>query len=206
VSAEPVTVVLTRRVRPGCEQAFEAVLARLTEVAKQQSGFEAVTILRPEPDGRSAYAVVVHFRSQSELTAWLSTPQRLALVAEADQYCDTELRQQESSGVEGWFTVPGTQLVKPPPRIKMAITTWLGLVPLLLPINLWLGPHLSAIPPVPRLAGAALVMTFAMTYLVMPALTRLLHRWLWPVREMGRSRGGARRPDSTSGLLSRRGA
>jgi antibiotic biosynthesis monooxygenase (ABM) superfamily enzyme len=180
VVAEPVTVVLTRRVRPGAEQAFQAVLGRLSTAAQRHRGFEDVTVLRPEPGGRSAYAIVVHFRSAPELAAWLASPERALLLAEADQYCDGDLAMQQTSGVAGWFTLPGAELVKPPPKIKMAVTTWLGLVPLLLPLNLYLAPRLTAIPAVPRLVAAALVMTLLMTYAVMPALTQLLHRWLWP--------------------------
>ena len=178
--AQPVTVVLTRRVRSGSEQAFEAVLSRLTAAAQRHRGFEDVTVLRPEPGGRSAYAIVVHFRSAPELAAWLASPERAVLLAEADQHCDGDLAVQQASGVAGWFTLPGTELVKPPSKIKMAITTWFGLVPLLLPLNLYLAPRLTAIPAVPRLIAAALIMTLLMTYAVMPALTRLLHRWLWP--------------------------
>lgn len=64
----------------------------------------------------------------------------------------------------------------------MAITSWLGILPLLLPLNLYLAPHLAAVPAVPRVLAAALVLSLAMTYLVMPALTRLLRGWLWPAR------------------------
>jgi uncharacterized protein len=182
VVAEPVTVLLTRRVRPGSEEAFEAVVQRLAAAAERRPGFEGVTMLRPDPGGRAAYAIVVRFRSAAQMSAWLDSAERAALVAEADRHADAELEVHRATGVAGWFTLPGVHLVKAPPKVKMAVTSWLGILPLLLPLNLYLAPHLTAIPAVPRVLAAALVMSFTMTYLVMPALTRLLRAWLWPAR------------------------
>jgi len=180
---QPVTVVLTRRVRPGSEQGFESVLRRISDEAVRFPGHGGVTILRPEPGGRTAYVIVIHFRSRPELQAWTDSPVRAQLVAEADSYSEDRLDSQQSSGLEGWFRLPGAQLVRPPTRFKMAITAWIGIVPLLVPITLYVAPRLTAVPLALRPVLAALVTTFAMTYLVMPLLTRALHFWLWPEGE-----------------------
>lgn len=182
VADEPVTVLLTRRVRPGSEEAFEDVVQRLAATAERRPGFEGVTMLRPEPGGQTAYAVVVRFRCATQLSAWLGSAERAALLIEADRYAYADLGEHRGSGVAGWFTLPGTHLVKAPSKAKMAITSWLGILPLLLPLNLYLAPRLTAVPAVPRVLAAALVLSIAMTYLVMPALTRLLRPWLWPTR------------------------
>ncbi|PZS32309.1 MAG: antibiotic biosynthesis monooxygenase [Pseudonocardiales bacterium] len=180
---QPVTVVLTRRVKPGSEQAFEAVLHRIADQAVRFPGHEGVTILRPEPDGRTAYVLVLHFRSKLELQAWTTSSVRATLLAEADAYSDDMLETQQSAGLEGWFRLPGAELVRPPPRFKMAITSWIGIVPLLVPVSLWVAPHLTSLPLALRPVPAALVITFAMTYLIMPILTRALRAWLWPARQ-----------------------
>jgi uncharacterized protein len=181
-TGEPVTVLLTRRVRPGSEEAFESVVQRLATAAERRPGFAGVTMLRPELGGRAEYAIVVRFQSAAQLTTWLDSAERAALLAEADRYADAELGVHSAAGVAGWFTLPGTHLVKAPSKMKMAIASWLGILPLLLPLNLYLAPHLTAIPAVPRVLAAGLAMSFAMTYLIMPALTRLLRAWLWPSR------------------------
>jgi hypothetical protein len=84
--------------------------------------------------------IVVHFRSGPELSAWLDSGERAALLAEADRYAAAGLQVHRPSGLAGWFTLPGTRLVKAPPRVKMAIATWIGILPLLLPLNLYLAP------------------------------------------------------------------
>ena len=53
---------------------------------------------------------------------------------------------------------------KPPANWKMAIVTWVALLPLAIALA-----HMSTAIPVALL-----------TWLVMPALTRLLYRWLYP--------------------------
>lgn len=68
------------------------------------------------------------------------------------------------------------------PRWKSATATLLGVYPTSLAFNTLLTPHLEALPA----ALAALItstgMVLCLTWGVMPAVTRLLHRWLQPAR------------------------
>lgn len=80
----PDTVVLTRRVEPGCEEAFEDVLRGFANEAMQVAGHEGANILSPEPDGRSASMLVVQrqFRSAPRSQAQIDSDVRVRLVSQ----------------------------------------------------------------------------------------------------------------------------
>jgi heme-degrading monooxygenase HmoA len=74
VSAGPVTLVLSRAVRAGHEQAFEAVLCQLAGEVRRQPGHLDVTVLVPGSGGPRIYTIVSHFVSWADADAWLSNP------------------------------------------------------------------------------------------------------------------------------------
>src|SRR5215472_14024742 len=78
--AGPVTLVLSREVRAGHEDAFEEVLHRLAIEVARQPGHLDVTVLRPPLGGRRIYTIVSHFASRADADAWLANPNRAALV------------------------------------------------------------------------------------------------------------------------------
>ena len=176
---EPITVVLSRRVRPGREAEFEGVLARVAREALKFPGHQGVSVLRPVPGGRSIYTIVVHFRSKREWEAWEASPIRAQLLAEAEKLSEGGLEVRQVSGLEGWFQMPGSPVIVPPPRQKMAFVTWLAIFPILLVFNLWVLPWLAWIPFLLRLALVSGVTIYLMTYVVMPQMTRLFRRWLY---------------------------
>jgi antibiotic biosynthesis monooxygenase (ABM) superfamily enzyme len=58
---DPVTLVLSRTVKAGHEQAFEDVLRRLAAEVRRQPGHLAVATLKPAPGGPMIYTIVSHF-------------------------------------------------------------------------------------------------------------------------------------------------
>src|SRR6266536_6316209 len=81
--------------------------------------------------------------------------------------------------LESWFTLP-TQPAAPPPPYKMAILTWATIFPLITLVVVVSAPLRRSLPLVPKLAVTTLVTVALMTWVVMPRVTRLLHRWLYP--------------------------
>jgi antibiotic biosynthesis monooxygenase (ABM) superfamily enzyme len=84
------------------------------------------------------------------------------------------------TGLEGWFTLPAQPGAPPPPAYKMAILTWVTIFPLITVVVAASAPLIGPLPLVPRLAVTTLVTVSLMTWVVMPRVTRLLHRWLYP--------------------------
>jgi uncharacterized protein len=65
-----------------------------------------------------------------------------------------------------------------PPRYKLALVTWLGAFPTIT-LLLWvLGPFTAQWPLVPRSFVLSGLMVFALSWLVLPLLTRALAGWL----------------------------
>jgi antibiotic biosynthesis monooxygenase (ABM) superfamily enzyme len=65
-----------------------------------------------------------------------------------------------------------------PPRYKLALLTWAGAYALITLILALLGPVMASWPLALRTLLLSLTMVVALTWLVMPRLTRLFHSWL----------------------------
>ena len=66
----------------------------------------------------------------------------------------------------------------PPPRYKFALITWIGAYGMITLILATLGPAIASWPLPLRTLLLSTLMVSALTWLVVPTLTRLLGRWL----------------------------
>lgn len=57
-AGSPATLVLSRAVQPGHEQAFEQILHRLAAAARAFPGHQRLTLLRPQLGGPLTYTIV----------------------------------------------------------------------------------------------------------------------------------------------------
>ena len=174
--SEPVTVVVSRTVKPGLEDRFEAWLTRAIAAARSFEGHLGADVLRMA--GRR-YALVFRFASIEQLAAWETSSVRHALVAEAAPLTD-EPAVARATGLEGWFTLPGERAITPPPRWKMAIVSWLVAFPTIQVLQATLGAWLSPLPALLRGAVVGAAMIAIMTYAAMPLATRAFARFLRP--------------------------
>lgn len=87
---------------------------------------------------------------------------------------------QNVTGLETWFTLPGKATIKPPPRWKMVIATMIGIYPIGLIYQAYLVPYIKVLPLLLRPVTLSLLLTPLLTYVIMPQLTKLLRRWLYP--------------------------
>lgn len=175
---EPVTTVLTWEVRPGREQEFEDWTHGITHCARRFPGNEGVSWLRPEEGHR--FHAVLRWSDAHRLSAWLESDERAAWHARIEGVA-TEIgsERQSTSGMETWFSLPGTT-VQAPPRWKMVLTTFLGAYPFTLLIQGLVAPSTGSWLLPLRAAVFPVVLLPTLTYLVMPRLSRLLRRWLYP--------------------------
>lgn len=175
-----VAAVVVRRVRPGREADFEEWLHGLIEVALGFAGHQGVSVIRPEPGGPGDYVIVFSFDSDEHLAAWMDSPERAALVAKVEPMMRDEVAESRLTGMETWFRVPGGRVVRPPARWKMWVVSAVAVCLLTLGLTEAVGSTLASIVLPLRLAISALVVTGLMTWLVMPAASRVLARWLYP--------------------------
>jgi uncharacterized protein len=178
----PVTTTVTRRVKPGHEAAYEGFLAEISGAARAFPGYLGVEVFRPAPGGTGEYRIIYRFDSATHLRAWQNSAEHAAWLARAEPHVAGPMRTQVLTGLESWFTLPSQPGLPPPPPYKMAIVTWVTIFPLITLVVVATAPLLGNLPLVARLAVTTGVTVPLMTWVVMPRMTRLLHRWLYPDR------------------------
>ena len=181
-SAAPVTLVLSRAVKAGHEQAFEDVLHRLAAEVRRQPGHLGLTVLAPQPGEPRIYTIVSHFADRAAADAWLASQARAQLVAEADLHATGDLQTRYLSGLEGWLAQPGAAVLVPPARWKVALLSAVGIVPLLEAVTYLLAPRLLGLPLWARPLISVVLVIPLMQYAVMPLLTRAARPFLYPPR------------------------
>jgi antibiotic biosynthesis monooxygenase (ABM) superfamily enzyme len=174
---EPVTAIYSWTVKPGDEAAFQHMMHDIHSVARTFPGHMGVTTLRSPTQTRN-FQTILRFDSTSHLEAWLTSPQRKALVHPLLDLVESDSAKQ-ATGLETWFDLPG-QLVVPPPRWKMATTTFIAIYPLSLLYSYFLVPHTLSLPVPVRSLFLPIFAPIILTYAFMPFLTRhVLKRWLF---------------------------
>ena len=181
-AAGPVTATVTRRVKPGHEAAYEKFLADISGAAKAFPGYLGEEVFRPAGGSGGEYRIVYRFDSPAHLRGWLDSSERAAWLNRAEPHVVGPMRTQVLTGLESWFTLPTRPGAPPPPAYKMAVLTWVTIFPLITLVVVVSAPLIGHLPLVPRLAVTTLVTVSLMTWVVMPRVTWLLHRWLYPGR------------------------
>jgi antibiotic biosynthesis monooxygenase (ABM) superfamily enzyme len=112
--AEPVAMVLSRQAKPGHERAFEEVFHRRGRRHRETGR---------HPGGPPIYTIVSHFQTRADADAWLASPERARLVAEAGLHSAGELQTRYVSGLEGWLAALGAPVLVAPARWKTALVS-----------------------------------------------------------------------------------
>ncbi|GAA1597500.1 MULTISPECIES: antibiotic biosynthesis monooxygenase [Streptomyces] len=171
-----VSLLIARQVEPGYEEAFETWARAILETAAAFPGHLGYGLFRPSRDG-APWFLVHRFRDQEAFRRWQDSPERAAFFANCEGHRHTETARRELHGMETWFAEPGT--TRPaPPRWKMAVSSGLAIFPISLAGNALIGPYLVDLHLVLRTAAFAAVFSTLMTYVAMPAVSRLLRPWL----------------------------
>lgn len=176
----PVTVLITRRVRPGRDREFEAATAAMIAAASAFPGHLGGYVLKPEGEASSLRQTLFAFDTQAHLDAWTASDARRDLLADLAASSDGDTAVHVLTGLEGWFALPAQPTRLPPPRWKMALVTWSGIFPLVAILSALLSPTLAAVHPLFAVLVVTGLVTAAMTWGVMPVLVRLAAKWLYP--------------------------
>jgi len=175
---EPVHVAIVRTVKPGCEAAFERALHEFVQKSLSLPGQMGVQIIRPAPGSNSRqYGVIRRFADQEALTAFRASPEYLEWNELAVDLTEGDGRAEELCGLESWFTLPG-QPLRPLPQWKMAIATYLGVVPVIMFLSLTLGRLIQNWNFILNNIVFNAFVVALLTWVVMPLITRALHGWL----------------------------
>jgi len=171
----PLTVVVTWRVRQGCEPEFEAWRHEISAAALKFPGHMGIAVSLPGAT-KGEYVVVFRFDTCRHLRAWQESDIRRDLLKKAEPFRESEPSYHLESGLEYWFAPSG--MPASPPRWKMALVTVLGVWPVSMLVPWLLNPLIGRQPPALQALFMAVGIVIVLTWAVMPVLVRILRPWL----------------------------
>ena len=172
-----VSVVVRRRVKAGCESAYEELLKGLLADAEKFEGYLGSEVIRPSST-QDHYDIKVHFDSNNTLRAWVNSKERLRWLDAMKMLAD-EPQISVLSGLETWFTVPAQKHAGPPSRHKMLVLTWLAIYPSVLLFSVLMEQLPYALHPVISVFFVTVLVVPIATYILLPRFTRLFESWLF---------------------------
>ena len=160
----PVTVLYSRRVKPGREADFQAWAHGIVAASRRFPGHLGASVL--DAPGSREYHILFSFADRKSLRVWLDSVERRRWLARVGELIEVDQGLQQLTGLETWFKLPGSNVptMKPPPRWKMWLISMVAVYPL--------------------------VLLTLMTFVVMPVVTRLLRSWLGPRHDEQPVEGG----------------
>jgi uncharacterized protein len=170
MTGEPVTVVVTRVVRPGKERAFAAWADEVDAAAAEFPGHLGGVRLHDE---QGLNQLVYRFDTPEHLSDWENSSRRQELIRRGDELSEQQ-RTTERDHI-AWFTVPGADTS---PRWKTFLITWLSVFPLLLVLSTVFRLLLPGLPQPLMLLVNSLLLTAFLTWVLMPRLKRWTRPWL----------------------------
>lgn len=172
----PIYVAITRQVRPGREEEFQRELREFFRASFAHDGVHGASMLVPAAGSKSReYGILRTFADEKERDAFYKSPMFAEWEAKARMLTEGEAVYRQLHGLEAWF-----RSTTPPPRWKMAVATFVGVLPTAMILSLTIGPTIKDWPFIPRSALFNACVVACLTWLVMPIVTRVLAPWLHP--------------------------
>lgn len=174
---DPISLVIRRRIRPGREARYEALVSDVGRVLAQMPGFLGSGVVRPAP-GQRDYTLIARFASASAAGTWENSAERAEWLRQLEEVVEEQVSFEKQPGMELWFSAPEAPPAPQPPRWKTAVLILCVLFPVSQALNFLLGPHLAAWPQLLRALLTTILVVILMTYVFMPWATRLAGPWL----------------------------
>jgi antibiotic biosynthesis monooxygenase (ABM) superfamily enzyme len=171
----PIHIAITRRVKPGCEADFQQALREFIQSSFSDKGVLGAGMLVPPPNSDvREYGILRTFANEQERDAFYISPMFKAFDERVKPLTEGGPLHRQLTGLEAWFRSPQN----PPPRWKMAIATYLGVVPVIMGLSLTIGPVVRSWNFILNNLVFNACVVALLTWVVMPFITRILHRWL----------------------------
>lgn len=178
--SETVTAVVRQYVKPGREAEYEAWLKRMTEGAQANfPGYLGVGFHRPESPG-GQYRQIFRFDSLEQLEEFESSEYRQAMLAEGSEFFAADPSLERMTGLEFWFDpARGTKVPQPSPH-RMVLVMIVVVFTMILILSTIIAALTPTWPQPLRLLLTVTIQVCLMTYVVMPRLTPLIARFIYP--------------------------
>ncbi len=173
----PVVRVAVRRAQPDCGAAYEALLRGMFGAMKAFPGFVSADVIPPASE-KGEYQVVTRFATEADLQRWDESEAHADWLRRLETVAEGTPAYRVITGLEAWFSPEIVPASVNPPRWRMTLATWLGIFPTASLILWFVAPLFGFLPFLLRTAILTGLITFAMSYGVMPRLSRWLRPWL----------------------------
>lgn len=100
---EPITAVISDRVKVGQESEYREWQKRMADVMSQQPGSIGWTVQEPVPGLQDDWVVMARFDSEANLARWLQSPTRAKLLVRAEGMIEHTKVKQTRTSFNGWF-------------------------------------------------------------------------------------------------------
>jgi antibiotic biosynthesis monooxygenase (ABM) superfamily enzyme len=103
----PVSIVISTRIRAGQEEDYRRWERRMAALQAKAPGFQGYRFEPPIPGVQEVWLSILRFDSDAHLQAWLASPERQRMLAEAEPLTEGFHARTVRTGFDQWF--PGGQ-------------------------------------------------------------------------------------------------
>ena len=173
-----VVEVIVTKVKAGKEGAYREWETKIQQAQSKFPGY-CGSYVQPPLAGELGWTTLMRFDTAEHLDTWLKSPERTALLGEAEPLIDYAHLQRMETSFPGWFpTDPKTG--QGPPNWKAAMLVLLGLFPIVMLESLFLSPRLASLNFSLALFIGNTISVALTTWLTMPVFIKALDWWLFP--------------------------
>ena len=128
VLPSPISAVISTRLKPGQERAYRAWEQRMAAVQSKAPGFQGYRFEAPIPGVQEDWLSILRFDTEASLQAWFDSPERQAMLQEAEEFTEEFHARVVRTGFDQWFPPTGTS-GSPPAAWKQNMLVVLMLYP-----------------------------------------------------------------------------
>jgi hypothetical protein len=171
----PVTVVMSQHVHADRAEAFAAAHGKgLTQLAKFP-GFLRSELFPPVDGVTDQHVIVFAFDSREHLDNWLASEERREWLTQIRPLIRGDRTMNVVGGFAGWFPAAGSPHIR---KWKQALAVLLALFPVSVLLSLMRQALLPELALVPSVFVSNVLGVAALTWVLMPWVTRTFDRWL----------------------------
>jgi hypothetical protein len=179
-AAQAQTIVASHEVIPGQEAEYHRALDALNEAAARYPGFQGVQVVDGRP-GSHEVTVLIQFDTKEHMDRWLASPERAAGREQMYRSTSSHHHKVVATGFGSWFAFNAEDGMTAP-AWKQAMVVVSALFPTVMILNMTVGRLLTDenLGMAPSVFIGNVLGTIALTWLMMPIVTRGMAWWLSP--------------------------
>jgi antibiotic biosynthesis monooxygenase (ABM) superfamily enzyme len=191
IKPSPASVVISTRVLPGKETEYRAWERKIAAAQSKAPGLQGYRFEPPVPGVQEDFVAILRFDTETNLQAWLSSPVRAKLIAEAAPLTEEFHTRMARTGFDQWFQDAAKAGDAPLPVWKMDMLVLLMLYPIVFLFGVFVGtPLFNNVLHLPWAVALFLgnVVSVGLTGVLVPWIAGYFGWWLNPASAKGAMR------------------